>query len=96
MTVGTVEIIQGLLLAFAVLVILVNLLADVAYAFQRLNTKPLVAEYGFYFFGVVEGMTGSAPAPTPISAVHWRTSCIRSRAARSPWTPMRPGRPCRR
>ncbi|MGH2597590.1 MAG: ABC transporter substrate-binding protein [Actinomycetota bacterium] len=43
--------------------------ADVAYAFQRLNTKPLVAEYGFYFFGVVKGMTGSAPAPTPISGI---------------------------
>ena len=43
--------------------------ADVAYAFQRLNTKPLVAEYGFYFYGIVKGMTGSAPSPTPISGI---------------------------
>ena len=43
--------------------------ADVAYAFQRLNTKPLVAEYGFYFFGVVKGMTGSASSPSPISGI---------------------------
>ena len=43
--------------------------ADVAYAFQRLNTKPLVAEYGFYFNGVIKGMTGSAPSPTAISGI---------------------------
>ncbi len=43
--------------------------ADVAYAFERLNTKPLVAEYGFYFFGVIAGMTGSAPKPGPISGI---------------------------
>ncbi|MEA2522584.1 MAG: peptide/nickel transport system substrate-binding protein, partial [Actinomycetota bacterium] len=43
--------------------------ADVAYAFQRLNTKPLVAEYGFYFNGVIKGMTGSSPSPTAISGI---------------------------
>jgi peptide/nickel transport system substrate-binding protein len=34
--------------------------ADVAYAFQRINTKALVAQYGFYYDGVIEGMTGTA------------------------------------
>ena len=33
---------------------------DVAYAFQRINTAPLVAQYGFYYFGVVKGMDGKA------------------------------------
>ena len=42
---------------------------DVEYAFERLDTKPLVAEYGFYYFGVIKGMTGSAPAPAPISGI---------------------------
>ena len=32
--------------------------ADVEYAFERLNTKPLVAQYGFYYAGVIKGMTG--------------------------------------
>jgi peptide/nickel transport system substrate-binding protein len=34
--------------------------ADVAYAFQRINTAPLVAQYGFYYFGVIKGMDGKA------------------------------------
>jgi peptide/nickel transport system substrate-binding protein len=34
--------------------------ADVAYAFQRINTKSLVAQYGFYYDGTIEGMTGDA------------------------------------
>src|SRR5215204_2267498 len=33
---------------------------DVAYSFQRINTAPLVAQYGFYYFGVVKGMDGKA------------------------------------
>jgi peptide/nickel transport system substrate-binding protein len=33
---------------------------DVAYAFQRINTAPLVAQYGFYYFGVIKGMDGKA------------------------------------
>ncbi len=33
---------------------------DVAYAFQRINTAPLVAQYGFYYYGVVKGMDGKA------------------------------------
>jgi peptide/nickel transport system substrate-binding protein len=33
---------------------------DVAYAFQRINTAPLVAQYGFYYSGVVKGMDGKA------------------------------------
>ena len=40
---------------------------DVAYAFERINTKSLVAQYGFYFSGVIRGMTGAAPKPEPIS-----------------------------
>jgi peptide/nickel transport system substrate-binding protein len=33
---------------------------DVAYAFQRINTKALVAQYGFYYDGVIKGMDGTA------------------------------------
>jgi peptide/nickel transport system substrate-binding protein len=33
---------------------------DVAYAFQRINTEPLVAQYGFYYVGVIKGMDGKA------------------------------------
>jgi peptide/nickel transport system substrate-binding protein len=43
---------------------------DVAYAFQRINTAPLVAQYGFYYFGVVKGMDGKAKSPdTKISGI---------------------------
>jgi peptide/nickel transport system substrate-binding protein len=44
--------------------------ADVAYAFQRINTAPLVAQYGFYYNGVVKGMDGKAKsAATKISGI---------------------------
>jgi peptide/nickel transport system substrate-binding protein len=33
---------------------------DIAYAFQRINTAPLVAQYGFYYFGTIKGMDGKA------------------------------------
>jgi peptide/nickel transport system substrate-binding protein len=33
---------------------------DVAYAFQRINTASLVAQYGFWYYGVVKGMDGKA------------------------------------
>jgi peptide/nickel transport system substrate-binding protein len=33
---------------------------DVAYAFQRMNAAPLVAQYGTYYTGVVKGMDGKA------------------------------------
>jgi peptide/nickel transport system substrate-binding protein len=33
---------------------------DVAYAMQRINTQPLAAQYGVYYFGVVKGMDGKA------------------------------------
>jgi peptide/nickel transport system substrate-binding protein len=33
---------------------------DVAYAFQRINATPLVAQYGFWYYGVVKGMNGKA------------------------------------
>ncbi len=36
---------------------------DVAYAFQRINTAALVAQYGFYYYGVVKGMDGKAKSP---------------------------------
>jgi peptide/nickel transport system substrate-binding protein len=43
---------------------------DVLYAFQRINTKSLVAQYGFYYDGVIKGMTGDAKSPsTPISGI---------------------------
>ena len=44
--------------------------ADVAYAFQRINTAPLVAQYGFYYYGVIKGMDGKAKsADTKISGI---------------------------
>jgi peptide/nickel transport system substrate-binding protein len=36
---------------------------DIAYAFQRINTQSLAAQYGFYYFGVIEGMDGTARSP---------------------------------
>jgi peptide/nickel transport system substrate-binding protein len=43
---------------------------DVAYAFQRINTAPLVAQYGFYYFGVIKGMDGKArSADQPIEGI---------------------------
>ena len=44
--------------------------ADVAYAFQRMNAAPLVAQYGFYYFGIIKGMDGKAKsAETKISGI---------------------------
>ena len=41
-----------------------------AYAFQRINTASLVAQYGFYYFGVIKGMDGKAKsADTKISGI---------------------------
>jgi peptide/nickel transport system substrate-binding protein len=43
---------------------------DVAYAFQRINAAPLVAQYGFYYYGVVKGMDGKAKsAEEPVSGI---------------------------
>jgi peptide/nickel transport system substrate-binding protein len=43
---------------------------DVAYAFQRMNTASLVAQYGFYYFGVIKGMDGKArSADQPIEGI---------------------------
>src|SRR5262245_24919461 len=42
---------------------------DIEYAFERINTKPLVAQYGFWYYGVIKGMDGKAPAPAPISGI---------------------------
>ncbi len=42
---------------------------DVAYAFERINTKSLAAQYGFYYDGVIQGMSGSAARPGPISGI---------------------------
>jgi peptide/nickel transport system substrate-binding protein len=43
---------------------------DVAYAFQRINAAPLVAQYGFYYNGVIKGMDGKAKsADTKISGI---------------------------
>jgi ABC-type transport system substrate-binding protein len=43
---------------------------DIAYAFQRMNTGSLFAQYGFYYYGVVKGMDGKAlSAATPISGI---------------------------
>ena len=42
---------------------------DIEYAFERINTKALVAQYGFYYDGVIKGMTGDAAKPAPISGI---------------------------
>ena len=36
---------------------------DVAYAFQRINTASLVAQYGFYYYGTIKGMDGKGKSP---------------------------------
>jgi peptide/nickel transport system substrate-binding protein len=43
---------------------------DIAYAFQRINAQPLAAQYGVYYFGVIEGMDGKAKsAATKVSGI---------------------------
>jgi peptide/nickel transport system substrate-binding protein len=42
---------------------------DIEYAFERINTAPLVAQYGFWYFGVIKGMDGKAPKPAPVSGI---------------------------
>jgi ABC-type oligopeptide transport system substrate-binding subunit len=43
---------------------------DVAYAFQRINAEPLIAQYGFYYINIVKGMDGKAKsADTKISGI---------------------------
>jgi peptide/nickel transport system substrate-binding protein len=43
---------------------------DIAYAFQRINTASLAAQYGFYYAGVIDGMDGKAKsAATKISGI---------------------------
>jgi len=36
---------------------------DILYAFQRINDSKLVAQYGYYYDGVIQGMTGKATSP---------------------------------
>jgi peptide/nickel transport system substrate-binding protein len=42
---------------------------DIAYAFERMDSKPEVAQYAFYFDGVVQGMNQHGGPPTPISGI---------------------------
>ena len=43
---------------------------DVEYAFRRIDTKALVAQYGFYYDGVIEGMDGpQTKMPKDISGI---------------------------
>jgi peptide/nickel transport system substrate-binding protein len=43
---------------------------DVAYAFQRINDKAMVPAYGYYYDGLIKGLTGTAKsANTPISGI---------------------------
>ncbi|MGH2651013.1 MAG: ABC transporter substrate-binding protein, partial [Actinomycetota bacterium] len=42
---------------------------DFAYAFARINTKSLVAQYGFYYAGAIEGLDGNARSPDPVSGI---------------------------
>jgi peptide/nickel transport system substrate-binding protein len=40
---------------------------DIEYAFERINTVSLVAQYGTYYCGVIKGMDCKAKSPAPIS-----------------------------
>jgi peptide/nickel transport system substrate-binding protein len=43
---------------------------DIEYAFERIDTKSLVAQYGFYYDGTIVGMDGAhSGAPKPISGI---------------------------
>jgi peptide/nickel transport system substrate-binding protein len=43
---------------------------DIAFAFDRIDTKSLVAQYGFYFDGTIQGMNGPVDKqPTSISGI---------------------------
>ncbi len=42
---------------------------DVEYAFERINLKSLAAQYGFYYDGVIKGMTGSEKSLHPVSGI---------------------------
>jgi peptide/nickel transport system substrate-binding protein len=42
---------------------------DIAYAFERMDSKAEVAEYAFYFDGVVQGMSQHGGPLTPISGI---------------------------
>ncbi|MFL5797136.1 MAG: ABC transporter substrate-binding protein [Actinomycetota bacterium] len=42
---------------------------DIEYAFERIDTRSLSAQYGSYYDGVIVGMTGAATAPAPISGI---------------------------
>jgi peptide/nickel transport system substrate-binding protein len=37
---------------------------DIAYAFQRINDATLVPQYGYYYDGIIRGLTGTATNPT--------------------------------
>ena len=42
---------------------------DIAYAFERIDSRPEVAQYAFYFDGVVQGMSQHGGPPAPISGI---------------------------
>jgi peptide/nickel transport system substrate-binding protein len=42
---------------------------DVEYAFERINAAPLVAQYGFYYCGVIRGMDCKAPQPQRVAGI---------------------------
>jgi peptide/nickel transport system substrate-binding protein len=42
---------------------------DIEFAFERINMKSLVAQYGNYYDGVIKGMTGGATKFAPVSGI---------------------------
>jgi len=42
---------------------------DIEYAFERINATSLVAQYGFYYAGVIKGMTGTEKSIHPVSGI---------------------------
>jgi len=43
--------------------------ADIAYEFERINMPSLAPVYGFYYYGVIKGMDGTAKKIAPISGI---------------------------
>jgi peptide/nickel transport system substrate-binding protein len=43
--------------------------SDVAYEFERINMPSLAPVYGFYFYGIVQGMDGNAKKIAPIPGI---------------------------
>jgi len=69
---------------------------DVEYAFERINTAPLVAQYGSYYCGVIKGMDCQAKSPARSAESRRPTTPPSSSTSSSPPATSCTGWPCRR